>query len=133
MSFLLDTNICSAHLRRPSGLSHRFLQHSGRLFISAIVLGELNVWAHRRPDPRKLLSAIDDGLLCDVTVIDFDRACAVEYGRQRGLLMAQGKSGNQIDLLIAATALVHDLTLLTHNTADFSDISGLRVVDWLES
>jgi len=41
MSFLLDTNICSEHLKRPSGLVHRFIQHSGRLHISTVVLGEL--------------------------------------------------------------------------------------------
>ena len=31
MSYLLDTNICSAHIRRPAGLAHRFVQYSGRL------------------------------------------------------------------------------------------------------
>ena len=31
MSFLLDTNILSAQLRRPSNLAHRFMQYSGRL------------------------------------------------------------------------------------------------------
>ena len=31
MTYLLDTNILSAHLRRPSGLQHRFVQHAGRL------------------------------------------------------------------------------------------------------
>jgi hypothetical protein len=40
MSFLLDTDTCSAHLKRPSGLMHRFVQHSGGLFIPTIVLGE---------------------------------------------------------------------------------------------
>jgi predicted nucleic acid-binding protein len=44
MSFLLDTNICAAHLKRPSGLIHRFVQHGGGLFISTIVLGELYTW-----------------------------------------------------------------------------------------
>lgn len=39
MSFLLDTDICSAHLKRPSGLMHRFVQHSGGLYIPTIVLG----------------------------------------------------------------------------------------------
>jgi len=33
MSHLLDTNICSAHFRRPGGLAPQFLQHAGRLFI----------------------------------------------------------------------------------------------------
>ncbi len=51
MSFLLDTNILSAHLRRPSGLAHRFFQHSGRLSTASVVLGELFVWAYNRSDP----------------------------------------------------------------------------------
>jgi len=41
MSFLLDTNILSAHFRRPSGLAHRFFQYSGRLYTSSIALAEL--------------------------------------------------------------------------------------------
>jgi tRNA(fMet)-specific endonuclease VapC len=36
-----------------------------------------------------------------------------------------------MDLMIAATALLYDLTLVTHNTKDFSHIPGLRMVDWL--
>ena len=35
------------------------------------------------------------------------------------------------DLMIAAVALAHDLTLVTHNTADFQAIPGLRLEDWL--
>lgn len=41
MSYLLDTNICSAHLKRSGGLAHRFIQYGGRLHIPTIVLGEL--------------------------------------------------------------------------------------------
>ena len=36
-----------------------------------------------------------------------------------------------IDLMIASTALVHDLTLVTHNTSHFARIPGLRLADWL--
>jgi predicted DNA-binding antitoxin AbrB/MazE fold protein len=35
------------------------------------------------------------------------------------------------DLLIAATALVHDMTRVTHNMAHFARTSGLQVEDWL--
>ena len=35
--------------------------------------------------------------------------------------------------MIASVALVHDLTLVTHNTADFQRIPGIRLVDWLVS
>ena len=41
MSFLLDTDTCSAHLKRPAGLMHLFVRHSGGLFIPIIGLGEL--------------------------------------------------------------------------------------------
>ena len=56
MSFLLDTNICSAHFRRPAGLAHRFMQYSGGLFIPTIVLGEPFAWAYRRPPLPSLLA-----------------------------------------------------------------------------
>jgi tRNA(fMet)-specific endonuclease VapC len=36
-----------------------------------------------------------------------------------------------VDLLIAAVALVYDLTMVTHNTADYARIPGLRLDDWL--
>ncbi len=44
MSHLLDTNIVSAYLKRPGGLAHRFIQYSGRLYLSTIGLAELYDW-----------------------------------------------------------------------------------------
>jgi tRNA(fMet)-specific endonuclease VapC len=38
---------------------------------------------------------------------------------------------NAVDLLIAAVALTHDLTLVTHNTQHFQNIPNLRLEDWL--
>jgi tRNA(fMet)-specific endonuclease VapC len=131
MSFLLDTNICSAHLKRPSGLLHRFVQYSGRLYTSTIVVGELYSWAYSRPNPTALIQRIENDLLVDIVVLDFDRNCAKEFGRVRGQLIRQGISVSRLDLLIAAVALVHQLTLVTHNTADFQQVPGLNLDDWL--
>jgi tRNA(fMet)-specific endonuclease VapC len=39
--------------------------------------------------------------------------------------------GDVMDLLIAATAILHELTLVTHNVEDFASVPGLAVVDWL--
>ena len=36
-----------------------------------------------------------------------------------------------VDLMIGTIALVHNLTMVTHNTADFQNIPGLRLEDWL--
>lgn len=49
MSFLLDTDHLSAHLRRPSGLAHRFFQYSGRLYTSSIALAELHTDVPTQP------------------------------------------------------------------------------------
>jgi tRNA(fMet)-specific endonuclease VapC len=131
MSFLLDTNILSAHLRRPSGLAHRFVQHSGRLYTSSVVLAELFVWAYNRPDPTTVLETIDRLLFEDVSVLDYDRDCANEFGRIRIQLRRSGIEVPTADLLIASVALVFDLTLVTHNTSDFQRIPDLRLADWL--
>ena len=130
MSFLLDTNICSEHLRKPAGLSHRFIQHAGRLSIPTIVLGELLAWAYRRPNPDVLLRLIEE-LQADIHVLPYDEACAQQFGRLRGALIRQGTSVSTVDLMIASVAIVHDLTVVTHNTADFQRIPGIRLADWL--
>ena len=131
MSFLLDTNILSAHLRRPSGLAHRFFQHTGRLYTSSIALAELYDWVLRRPDPADAQAAVDRMLQHEVGVIDFDHDCAKEFGRLRVNLRRKGIEVSATDLMIAAVALLYDLTLVTHNTADFQRIPGLRLEDWL--
>lgn len=133
MSFLLDTNICSAHVRRPVGLAHRFMQHSGRLFIPTIVFGELHAWAHRRQNRDKLLRAIDEDLLQDVKLLDYDRQSAAVFGALRATLLNQGVVVNAVDVMIAAVALQHDLTMVTHNTRDFENVPDLRIEDWLAS
>jgi tRNA(fMet)-specific endonuclease VapC len=130
MNFLLDTNICSAHMRRPGGLAHRFMQYESRLAIPTIVLAELYAGAYRHPSPARLLSLIED-LLREVHVFDFDADCAEQFGKLRGALLQQGIAVSVPDLMIAAVALVHDMTLVTHNTVDFKCVPNLHLEDWL--
>lgn len=131
MTHLLDTNICSAHMRHPAGLAHRFFQYAGGLTIATVVLAELYAGAYNHPNPPKLLALIAD-LLQEVTVLDFDSACAEQFGKLQGGLLHQGITVPVADLMIASVALVHNLTLVTHNTADFQIIPGLRLDDWLK-
>jgi tRNA(fMet)-specific endonuclease VapC len=130
MNFLLDTDTCSAHMRRPTKLAHRFIQHSGGLAIPTIVLAELYAGAFKHPNPSKILPLIAD-LLREVQLLDFDAACAERFGQVRGSLLQQGITVSRMDLLIASVALVHNLTLVTHNTADYRNVPGLRLDDWL--
>ena len=97
------------------------------------VVGELYTWANHRPSPQPLIDRIENELLNDVAVLDFNKPCAIEFGRLNGQLLQIGLTVNPVDLMIASVALVHDLTLVTHNTRDFHNIPGLRLEDWLQS
>jgi tRNA(fMet)-specific endonuclease VapC len=130
MSHLLDTNICVAHFRRPAGLAHRFIQYGGGLYVPTVALGELYTGAYHLSNPVHLLQKIAE-LRKDVHVLHFYEVCAERFGKERGTLLRQGITVPAPDMMIAAIALVHNLTLVTHNTADFQHIPGLRLVDWL--
>lgn len=94
-------------------------------------MAELYVWAYGRSDPSKALASIDKMLFHEVSSIDYDNDCAEEFGRVRIELRQEGVEVPSLDLLVASAALVYDLTLVTHNTADFQRIPGLRLDDWL--
>jgi tRNA(fMet)-specific endonuclease VapC len=132
MKFLIDTNICSAHMRRPARLAHRFIQHVGQRAIPTVVLGELYAGAYRHSQPPRLLSLIED-LLSEMVVLDFDSACAKTFGQIRAELLKRGMPVSSIDLMIASVALVNDLTVVTHNVADFRNVPELRIEDWIDS
>ena len=90
MSFLLGTNILSAHIRQPARNAHRFIQYTGRLYTSSISIAELYVWAYRRADPDEGLMAIDQMLDYEVGVVNFDTSCGNAYGRVRVNFRKQG-------------------------------------------
>jgi tRNA(fMet)-specific endonuclease VapC len=69
-------------------------------------------------------------MLEDVAVLDVTARVAEEFGQVQAGLLDTGRPAPAMDLLNAAIALVHDLTLVTHNVQDYASIPGLRVVDW---
>lgn len=130
MSFLLDTDICSAYVKGDSRLWQRFMQHSGQLHLSVITAAELFAWVLRAKAPPARQQGLSN-LLHDMTVLAVDQAVARKFGEIRASELDHGQFTPEMDLLIAATALVHGLTLVTHNTQDFAIVPGLNVEDWL--
>lgn len=98
------------------------------LAISMMSLVELEAGVFKKPllaDYRRMSL---DTLLAELIVLPLDRAVIAAYGR---IIAHAGFSRTRvIDRLIAATALVGDLTLVTVNAADFRDIPGLRLEAW---
>jgi predicted nucleic acid-binding protein len=72
-------------------------------------------------------------LLNDVTVLDVTEHMGWKFGELQAALFDAGKPAPETDLLIAATALVYDLTLVTHNVRDFANVPGLMVQDWFNA
>lgn len=130
MSFLVDTDICSAHLKQKGPVTNRFLQYTGRLHLSAITVGELFTWALRANAPARRQQSLI-ALLNDVVVLDVTEEVGRKFGELRAAQFDAGTPSPEIDLLIAATALVHNLTVVTHNVSDFRNIPGLNIEDWL--
>jgi tRNA(fMet)-specific endonuclease VapC len=130
MRFLLDTNIISAYLKGDQRVFNRFIQHGGGLATSTICAGELYSWVCRANANPKHLVALQD-VLSEVSLVPLDHDVARKFGEVRAALLDQGRPTPELDLLIACTALTHDLTLVTHNVQDFAHVPDLRVEDWL--
>ena len=103
MTFLLDTDICSVHLKDERRLFSRFLQYAGNMYTSRIVVAELYAWAYRSPVFERRMNTIEQ-LLEFIQVLEFDDACARRFGLLRVQLDQSGTPISPMDLLIAAVA-----------------------------
>jgi len=130
MSFLLDTDVCSAYLKNDAVVVSRVMLHYGGLNISVITVGELLTWALRATAPPDRLHGVRD-LLKGAAVLEVDLPIAEKFGEIRAGLFDHGVTVGEMDLLNGATALVHGLTMATHNVQDYAKIPGLTIDDWL--
>lgn len=130
MSFLLDTDTCSAHLRDVRTISGRLSQYARRLYVSVISLGELYSWVLRSKTAANHRARLTE-LVSDLTILDVDAAVARQFGRLRAHLLDKGQPLPALDLLIGTTALTHELIVVTHNLRDFTRIPDVQAVDWL--
>jgi Predicted nucleic acid-binding protein, contains PIN domain len=130
MPWLLDTNVCIELLRgRNDRLRQRLAAHdTADIALCSVVRAELYVGAHLAPDPAEALRRLTR---FDVLAsYPFDEPAALTYGRIVAHLRRQGQLIGANDLMIAAIALAHGLTLVTHNTHEFGRVPGLAVEDW---
>lgn len=127
--FLLDTNVVSA-ARRDHGISDWIIRNDRHgLFISVLtigdVLGGVKKLARRDPIASRGLESWLEQVRASYAnrILDVDERVALEWGRIAAL-----RTRGDIDGLLAATAIVHGLTIATRNVADFAD-SGVAVVN----
>ena len=131
--YLLDTNICIHVMKNtfPELTAHLLSIDPDDVAISSITLYELEYgaaksnWGDRTRD--KLYA-----FLAPFTILPFDAKDAACAGRLRALLANQGSPIGPYDIQIAAQGFARDLTVITHNTKEFSRVPGLKVEDWVQ-
>jgi tRNA(fMet)-specific endonuclease VapC len=129
MSFLLHRDTCAAFVRNVRLVTGRFLHHHGDLHISAVTVMELEVWLSGWKTPIRF-QQVYWAMRQQVRVLDMNEVVAQRAAQVGAKLYGQGQRPSSVNLLIAATALHHGLTLVTHNQQRFAAIPGLTVIDW---
>jgi tRNA(fMet)-specific endonuclease VapC len=134
VDYLLDTNACIALINdHPPAVRMRLdkaVASGARILVSSIALFELwyGVGKSSKQDfNRKRLESFASG---PIFILSFDEADSRVGGMIRSALEAAGKPIGAYDLLIAAQALRHQLTLVTANVSEFGRVKGLDWQDW---
>ena len=131
MIYLLDSNVCIHLLNgRHTTLIQSFRQYDPRqTVLCSMVKAELMRGALRSQRVELNLERLAI-FFAPLKSLPFDDSAAEHFARVGAELMKRGTPIGPNDLVIAATALAHQVTLVTHNTAEFSRVPGLRLEDW---
>ncbi len=129
MGYLIDTNIAIHARDGTDAVLVKLADHDGEVLLSALSLAELQRGIYRDPVFTAIRQARLEVLLRGLPILPFDAVAAMAYGR----IIAQcgWVRGRDYDRMIAAHAISSGSTLVTNNEADFRDIPGLSVENWV--
>lgn len=136
MSYLLDTNVISEFTMDspyPSVIEWLRVHQNDYLHLSVITIGEIQQGISRLPTSKRqkqLTTWFNDTLLVAYSdfILPIDTSTMLLWGELTAKLIQQGRKMPVMDALIAATALQHDLTLVTRNVSDFAH-AGVEIIN----
>jgi len=132
--YALDTNIIIRYLRNEKNVERNLdntLARKCRLYVPKAVDYEIRRGFNITPTPRKETAykiLIEKCPIVEADINIWERAILI-YGE----LYRKGFTVGEIDILIGAFCIENDYTLVTNNTSDFINMSGLKIVDWTQS
>jgi len=127
-SYLIDTDWIIHYLNGQRETVKRLvsLRKEG-LTISVISLAELYEGVYYSTNPEGDKKALDD-FLTGVSILGLEDEICKIFGKERGRLRKLKIVIGDFDLLIAATCLCYNLTLLTNNIRHFKMVEGVNIV-----
>jgi predicted nucleic acid-binding protein len=137
--FLLDTNVVSELVKpKPDDRVRRWIEETNEsiLFLSVLTLGEIRNGVQRLRSGRRR-GRLESWLQVDLPsrfqdrILPIDSAIADRWGRVSAIAAEKGKPVPVIDGLLAATAIHHNLTLVTRNSSDVSGTGVPTLNPWL--
>ncbi len=130
MKYLIDTCTISYYSKDVETVVEKFRQNSPQnMAISVISLFEIEHGMLKNPTKQRV-RVIQTAFINEVSVMDINAEIAKEAASIHTKLVLAGRSIQLQDIFIAATALAHDLILVTSNLRDFERIDGLKIEDW---
>jgi tRNA(fMet)-specific endonuclease VapC len=131
--YLLDTNVLSETMRRrpaPAVLERLRAVPGSQCLTATVCVMELRFGAQRHRHASTLWRRIERDVVARVRVVPFGVRASLRAGTVLAELEAAGTPIGVEDVMIGATALEHDLTVVTRNVRHLARIQGLRVENW---
>jgi tRNA(fMet)-specific endonuclease VapC len=130
MMYVLDTNTLIYFFKEMGNISANMARISPQeISIPSIVVFELETGIAKSISPQKRAGQLAE-ILGTIRVLPFGLYEAKVAGHIRATLERQGQPIGAYDVLIAATALAENATLITHNIKEFERVPQLKVEDW---
>ena len=133
MGLMVDTNVFISLEKSGRPIDFSSWESSQKVYISVVIASELLMGVHRANTEarRQSRSAFVEAVISGVGVLDFTVAAARVHAEIYADLAKKGQMIGAHDLIIAATARCHDLSVLTDNVQEFSRVPGLRVIPFV--
>ena len=130
MMRILDSNVLIDVLRGDEHVQRTMRSHEpGALAVPAFVRSELVLGASLADDGHAERFAVE-AVLRPFRLLPFDERCANAHAALHAVLQRRGSLIGIADIMIAATAIAHDATVVTANIRDFARVPFLRVESW---
>lgn len=130
MHYLIDTNIIIYRLKNLGNVNANFLKNKDKhMSLSVISYGELVFGAKKSKAAEKNMETVN-AIKSIFPLLEITSEIMNIFGEIKAYTQKIGKTIDDMDLLIAATAITNNFTLVTHNTKHFKNIPNLKVEDW---